>query len=179
MRAASRYIIDAARESRNHVQADSSLNHRQQNYRTLEQLRRMLDSEVVHPLCISRIIEYGSRDDRPFAMRLSEMGRLLLDIHEQGERSQEKPRLIVTPDFEVLLFPEGAYVDLKQKLAAFCKPVKTEQVFHFKLTRERVAHAVASGLPSDAILSLLRSHCDNQLPQNVVYSIQDWAAHTP
>ena len=175
MRATARYIIDAVHDGRNHAHADSALNHRQYNYRTLEQLRSVLESELVYPLCIARIVEYGSKEDMPFAMRLSTMGCLLLDIVKEGEQSQGNPRIIAAPDFEVLLFPEGAYYELKQTLAAFCKPVKTEQVFHFKVTRERVAHAVASGMTSEGILGLLRSHCENELPQNVVYSIQDWA----
>ena len=175
MRATARYIVDAVRESRAHGPADSHLSHRQHNYRTLEQLRRVLESGVIHPLCMTRLVEYGNKQGRPFAMRLSATGRLLLHMPKDDRETQGKPRIITTPDFEVLLFPEGDYSELKQKLAAFCKPVKTEQVFHFKLVRERVAYAVSAGMTSSDILDVLTSHCDNKLPQNVVYSVEDWA----
>ena len=181
MRAAARYIIDAMGEGRRRSPAEHPLSHRQLNYRTLDQLRRVLDTDLITPLCLACIVEYGTKHGRPHAMRLSDTGRLLLNItRDRGflvapTSDTQAPRTITTPDFEVLLFPEGDYLDLKQKLAAFARPVKTEQVFHFKITRERVAHAAASGMSPDAILQVLQSHSDNALPQNVAYSIKDWA----
>jgi len=180
MRAAARYIIDTLGENRPYSQAEHPLSNRRLNYRTLDQLRRVLEVDLVTPLCVCCIIEYGSRNDRPFAMRLSDLGRRLLNIKNGGGRRRKRDsagtRTITTPDFEVLLFPEGDYADMKQRLGAFCKPIKTEQVFHFKVTRERVAHAVASGLTTEDILTTLQSHSDSELPQNVAYSVTDWAS---
>ena len=175
MRASARYVIDAVKESRDRAHHGSAINHRHYNYRTLDQLRRVLENDLIRPLCVARIIEYGSKAEQPFAMRLSPMGCVLLGLPPREIDGDRQPRIIVTPDFEVLLFPEGDYFSLKQKMAAFCKPIKTEQVFHFKLVRERVAHAVTCGLTSGAILDTLRKHSANPLPQNVVYSIEDWA----
>ena len=181
MRATARYVIDTVKESRargHHEHANNNSHHRHYNYRTLDQLRRILENDLIRPLCVTRIIEYGSKEEQPFAMRLSPMGCLLLGLPPRETDGDREPRIIVTPDFEVLLFPEGDYFCLNQQLAAFCKPTKTEQVFHFKLVRERVAHAVTCGLTSEGILDTLRQHCANPLPQNVVYSVEDWAGRS-
>jgi len=51
-----------------------------------------------------------------------------------------------------------------------------DKTYHFRLTRHDVEAAVLYGVSADAILQFLQSYSRTPIPQNVEYSIRDWAS---
>lgn len=49
------------------------------------------------------------------------------------------------------------------------------RVSRFTLTREALAHGLTSGASIEEVIGFLESHCQKALPQNVVYTLHDWA----
>lgn len=90
---------------------------------------------------------------------------------------QTRQVLIVNPDFEVVLFPEGEIDDLLYQLCRFCERQKSDLIYHLKLTKSSVERGVLGGLTADHIIALLHQHSRTPIPQNVIYSIHQWASH--
>ncbi|HPD17280.1 MAG TPA: helicase-associated domain-containing protein [Planctomycetota bacterium] len=86
------------------------------------------------------------------------------------------PLLLVNPDAEVILFPEEGHLELLHRLCAFCERGKNEVTLHLRITQESVQKAVLRGLTPDAILATLARNNRAPLPQNIEYSVRNWAA---
>ena len=119
------------------------------------------------------ILDLATEGAESVAERLSEFGAVATG---QGPTRAAPPKLIATPDFEVVILPEGDTTRLRYELGQFAAPGKFEQTYHLKITKERVERAVARGLSADRMIKTLREHCDTDVvPQNVEYSIRGWA----
>ena len=130
-------------------------------------------------------MDVALHEGEPIALRLTDLGRRLI----QGERLgsvAERPApaepaapvqpLVVNPDFEVLLFPEGDVNEVAHTLSRFAARTKSEEVSHYRIGREAVERAVVKGMDADEILDFLESYARVPVPQNVAYSIREWAA---
>jgi hypothetical protein len=123
------------------------------------------------------VVDLGyDRAGRPVAMRLTRVGAKLLGIVD-GLPPAERllGSLIVTPDFEVVLFPTGDDAELIHELDRFCAREKHGETLHFKITDRSIQRALAEGMLLGRIHDVLRSHSRTPIPQNVLYSIRDWA----
>ncbi len=120
------------------------------------------------------LLDVAMRDDRPLAWRLSTLGARVLGVDLPSLDTGLKP-LLVNPDFEVLVLPEGDVSDVVHTLDGFARRTKTEDVVHFRLTRETFEAAVASGRDAAAFLTFLEARSRGGLPQNVRYSLEAWA----
>jgi hypothetical protein len=83
--------------------------------------------------------------------------------------------LIVTPDFEVVLFPTGDDAELVHELDRFCVREKQGETLHFRIHEKSVQRALSEGMHLARILSTLRNQSRTPTPQNVLYSLRDWA----
>ena len=83
--------------------------------------------------------------------------------------------MLVNPDFEILVLPEGDVSDVIHTLDAFAQRVKTEDVVHFQLTKESIEAAVGAGRSVEKFLTFLQARARGEVPQNVIYSINSWA----
>ena len=92
---------------------------------------------------------------------------------EKDESAYAKKTLIVQPNFEVLAFPETSH-EVLFRLSRFSSLIRSEITKIFKITRETVLRALESGMKADEILSLLREHSRNEVPQNVIYTLKSW-----
>jgi hypothetical protein len=123
------------------------------------------------------IVDLGyDRSGRPVAMRLSPSGARALGLEpwEQSGASR-MGSLVVTGDFEVVLFSSGDDAELVHELDRFCVREERGSVMHFRITEEGVRAALRTGLGLQAIVHLLEVHSRTPLPQNVLFSIHDWA----
>jgi hypothetical protein len=123
------------------------------------------------------VVDLGyDRAGRPVAVRLTRVGAKLLGIVD-GLPPAERllGSLIVTPDFEVVLFPTGDDAELIHELDRFCAREKHGETLHFKVTDRSIQRALAEGMLLGRIHDVLRSHSRTPVPQNVLYSIRDWA----
>jgi XPB/Ssl2-like helicase family protein len=121
------------------------------------------------------IVDLGLRGERVVAVRLSSLGATILGIALPSEGAVERKPLIVNPDFEVLVFAEKRDYNLVYQLDKFCVRIRTENIYHYRLTRESVSQAIVSGMSADDMIRVLADNSRNRIPQNVEFSIRDWA----
>ncbi len=113
---------------------------------------------------------------RPVAMRLTSSGARLFGLERPGSTSVPRVgSVVVTPDFEVVLFPTGDDAELVHDLDRFCVREKLGSLLHFRVTQEGVTRALKDGLGVADILRILEGHSRTPVPQNVLFSIRDWA----
>jgi len=112
----------------------------------------------------------------PVAMRLTKTGARVFGA-VAGERAKGVAlgNLIVTPDFEVVLFPSGDDADLVHDLDRFCHREASGEVMHFRIDSKGVSRALHEGLSLARILDTLERNSRTPVPQNVIYSIRNWA----
>lgn len=155
---------------------------RASHYQPMEDPQRMAWNVVRwvrQRLYLLGIVDLGyDSSRRPVAMRLTRSGARLLGIHGDEEPIQEGVgNLVVTPDFEVVLFPSGDDAELVYDLDRFC--VREKQgghMIHFRISDETVRRALAQGMPLSRVLETLQLNSRTPVPQNVAFSIRDWAA---
>jgi len=139
----------------------------------LRQLAADLRESVVMEAYAMGIVDLAAEGDRVTAVRLSEFGALAAGVEGTPQRPA---RLIGTPDFEVIILPEGDTTRLRYEVGQFAVREKFEQTYHLRITKERVEEAVVRGLTAEAMTTLLREHAESgTIPQNVEYSIRGWA----
>jgi hypothetical protein len=84
--------------------------------------------------------------------------------------------LLVTPDFEVVVLPEGDVAGSIHRLGGYAQRVKSGDVVHFRFTRESIEGAVAQGRDVEELLGWLAQRARGPVPQNVATSIRAWSA---
>jgi hypothetical protein len=132
------------------------------------------------------VVDIAIAADDAVGVRLTDLGRRLIRGESLGGGGEDDELfttqggtplpLVVNPDFEVLLFPEGDVNEVAHTLGRFASRTKSERVAHYRITRETVERAVVKGMPSDEVLTFLTDHSRMPVPQNVSYSIREWAA---
>lgn len=120
------------------------------------------------------MVEVAVRAGRPAALRLSALGARVLGL-ALPEADPGRP-LRVSPDFEVLVLPEGDVAECVHRLGGFCERTKTGEVVHFRVTRRSVEDAVAEGRDVEAFLGWLSDRSRSPVPGNVAASVRAWAA---
>lgn len=112
---------------------------------------------------------------RPVAIRLSRLGAQLLGIVPAQGIQAGHSHLVVNPNFDVVLLPEGDEFELAHALDRFCVRRKHEVLYHYQLTEESLRRGLRDGLRVPEILHWLSRYTRAPLPQNVVFSIHEWA----
>jgi len=149
-------------------------------YTPMEDAQRMawnLVRWVRQRLFLAGVIDLGyDNSGRPVAMRLTPGGARLLGISEgDAELPAGAGRILVMPDFEVVLFPSGDDSELIFDLDRFSGREKRGHSMHFRITEESVVRALRQGMRLGRMLDVLEVHSQTPVPQNVSYSIRDWA----
>jgi hypothetical protein len=150
-------------------------------YAPMEDLQRMawnLAAWVRQRLHLLGLVDLGyDRSGRPVAVRLTKTGARLLGIEDGAPAGVPRTgSLVVTPDFEVVLFPTGDDAELIHDLDRFCVRERLDSVLHFRITEKTVHRALAEGMFLRRMVGTLEDHSRTPVPQNVLYSIRDWAA---
>jgi hypothetical protein len=144
-----------------------------------EDLQRMawnLSSWVRKRLYLLGLVDMGyDGHGRPVAMRLTRMGGRLLGVPMEAAPNSAIGNLIITPDFEVVLFPSGDDAELIHDLDRFCSREKSDDVLHFRIQEKGVARALAEGMFLERIKMTLMDNSRTPVPQNVLFSIRSWA----
>lgn len=112
----------------------------------------------------------------PYAFRLTDLAAEVLcaPAAKKAEGAPEQSRnLIVQPNFELLLLHPD-YSTLYQ-LLPFARVDQVEMVSRLTLTQESVRRGVEAGWSVDRILQTLQERSQKDLPQNVLYTLQDWS----
>ena len=146
----------------------------------MEDLQRLawnLVGWVRKRLYLLGIVDLGyDTSGRPVAVRLTRIGAKLLGMTDPGaEDGPVLGNLVVTPDFEVVMFPTGDDAELIHDLDRFCTREKVGHLIHFRITEKAVQRALAEGMFQSRILATLERNSRTPVPQNVIYSIRDWS----
>jgi hypothetical protein len=142
---------------------------------TLSDLAEDLREDWLRTLHLLGVLDVALKGGRCIAVRLSSVGARIVGVQREGTATGLRP-LLVSPDFEVMVLPEGDVSDVVHHLDAFAHRLKTGEVVHFRLTKESVETAVSDGRSIDDFLSFLEARSRMPIPQNVAYSLRDWAA---
>jgi len=121
------------------------------------------------------LVDLGFEEGKVAGMRLTSLGAKALGISIPEDKKFEQNPLIVNPDFEVILFQDGDSYDLITQIDKFSMRIKSDNTYHFKITSSSVEKAVAKGMTASEILTLLSENSRVGIPQNVIYSIKEWA----
>jgi len=132
----------------------------------------------------------GKARINPTAMRLNEFGKQVIKALPSDEKEVRKVaeqllkeiaaaaaeperKFIIQPNFELLLLEPDM-----PALYSVLPFAQVKQVGHsstLQLTQNSLLRGMRSGLSIDAIIQILQTRCKNELPQNVTYSLRDWA----
>jgi hypothetical protein len=143
--------------------------------------RPWLDAALTTWLYYIGIVELGFVHDRPVSLRLTEIGRAVL----QPSRAASGAALsapagtpwLVQPDFEVVVYLDQTSPEQIAFIERHAERFQSEpHIARYKLTRESIYRGLESGTTLDDLLDRLRAGASVAVPQNVLASIRDWAA---
>lgn len=112
----------------------------------------------------------------PVAMRLSRSGARVLGIDTPEEETFGIGRLVVTPDFEVVLFSDGDDAVLTHDLDRFTERTKDGALRQFRINEKSVHRGLVEGMTLSKMREILTLNARTPVPRNVLQSISDWAA---
>ncbi|HEX4207651.1 MAG TPA: helicase-associated domain-containing protein [Ktedonobacteraceae bacterium] len=149
-----------------------------------------IDGEVyigmlTHTLYELGIIALGYRDPdalspdtriNPDTFMLTQAGAAM--FHQEDDRpateDSERARvLIVQPSFELLLM-QPDFTALYE-LLPFAQLEQIGMVSRLALTRNALLNGMKKGVKLDEVMRVLEKHSQKELPQNVVYTLNDWS----
>ncbi|WP_238649792.1 helicase-associated domain-containing protein [Paenibacillus piscarius] len=84
------------------------------------------------------------------------------------------PGFIVQPDFEVLVPPEVPYAD-RWTLAGFAELLHNEDLWSFRLTREKLEAAAEQGAAPGGLIDWLDARAVGGIPEQVLLPLRQWA----
>jgi hypothetical protein len=127
-------------------------------------------------LALAGIVSLVKSDDEPRAVRLTRLGAAVLGLPVDRPEREDEGALIVTADFEIVLFPEAGGVAVIHEVGRFAKREKADFSLHYRITDRTVQEAVAGGMSADEICAILKRYGRHDIPQNVEHSIRAWAS---
>jgi hypothetical protein len=145
------------------------------------------DGEIITGMFRSTLYELGlvalgydgemvprpGEDLNPEYFMLTERGAEMLSS-ELSATQQPSPRaLVVQPNFQVLLMEP--YMPALYWLARYATLERVGQVSRFTLTREALERGLRGSGSIEEVIAFLQAHSQKALPQNVIYTLQDWS----
>jgi hypothetical protein len=126
------------------------------------------------------IVEIGLVDDAPSAVRLSDLGRAILQPDQpapiHAPRAPEQPAWVVQPNFEIMVYLDRVAANLLPVLAGHAERVQVEpHVARYRLTHDTVYQGLERGGTLGALLNALQRGTGMALPPNVLATLQEWA----
>lgn len=127
------------------------------------------------------LVDLGLEAGMPVAVRLSQLGQDLLEACGEDEEPGEadlgasRSSVLVNPDFEVIVFPGDDEHEVVHAFDRFAERIKSDRLHHFRITRASIEAARREGTCAADVLAELTERARAPIPQNVVYTIEDWA----
>jgi hypothetical protein len=159
---------------------------------TAERFQRRYQYTPIPPLVLPSVItrelvQFGSRlalaglaeiSSPPLgrtAIRLTKLGLAVLGLSGDSIATASEGGLIVTADFEIVVFPDALDYEALHKLGRFARREKADVTIHFRLAERSIQEAVVAGASIEDLFALLNRHARYAIPQNVMASCQAWA----
>jgi len=126
---------------------------------------------MVHCFLPLGVCELGLCGGKLDSFRLTPLGKEVFGI----PRASSESRILVNPDFEIMLFCEGLRgMRLELELSRFGERVSAERIRRYRVTRESMRSGIRSGLSLEEIRVLLEGASDYPLPDPVLVDLRDW-----
>jgi hypothetical protein len=125
------------------------------------------------------LVDVGMHQGRVSALRLSRLGAELLDAEPAGRVGGTRSTVIVQPDFEVLVFPGDDVHDVVHLFDRFAVRTKSDHVHQFRIDQASVVAGLADGLSGRQIVQEMTDRARVPIPQNVLYSLEEWTQKPP
>ncbi len=109
----------------------------------------------------------------PDYFMLTELGAEVLTSDLSASQQPSSKALVVQPNFQVLLMEP--YMPALYWLVRHAALEQAGRVSRFTLTREALSHGLRQGTSIESVIAFLEAHSQKPLPQNVVYTLHDWA----
>jgi hypothetical protein len=90
-----------------------------------------------------------------------------------NQADDDRPRLFVQPDFELIVPPDCSY-RVRWELEMIAERIRHEHIAVYRLTRETVMRALNHGRSADATVRFLEGHAKYGVPENVKTAISQW-----
>jgi len=117
---------------------------------------------------------YGHQNGVPRALGVTLPGRSVLGNRPQVEDGTWTEAFLVQPTYEVIV-PRTLQLTIRDELEQFADLVTVDRTLTYRITRETVYRAGDEGMSGEAITAFLEHHSEKPVPQNVEYSIREWA----
>jgi hypothetical protein len=118
------------------------------------------------------IVRMGETPSGTKALQVTEVGHAIL-TGQPAEDHIPEPKLVVQPNFEVTVL--GAEAAMIWQLLKFTYPARYDQAALYSITKESVLRGLELGMSVEEMLGVLRQYSARDIPQNVAYSMADWA----
>ncbi len=111
----------------------------------------------------------------PMAFMLTEIGATILPLlgKKLSQANTSTRTLIVQPNFELLILQPDMLT--LYSLLPFTQISQAGMVSRLTLSRASLLRALENGKNIDYVLHVLEEHSQKELPQNIIYSLNDWA----
>ena len=147
----------------------------------------LTDGELITGMFRSTLYELGmvalgyDRESVPSASErvnpdyfmVTELGAEVLTSDLSASQQPSPKALVVQPNFQV--FVMEPHMPALYWLVRYAALDQVGRVSRFTLTREALARGLTSGASIEEVLAFLQNHSQKPLPQNVVYTLHDWA----
>ncbi len=140
---------------------------------TASQLKAWLVEETLWPLHWLGLLDLGYRDDRWAAVRLTPFGAGVLGVGKPIPLPEEGGRLIVQPDFRILVF-EPVPEAILAALEAFADPSPGDPISVYQISRDTLYRGLQQGWDIPRVIAFLEGISGEPLPLNVRRSLEDW-----
>jgi len=126
---------------------------------------------IVNRLLLLGFCELGLEGGRLAAFRMTALGQEILGI----PREPRECRILVNPDFEIMLFTEGLRgMRLELELARFGQRISAERIRRYRVDRESMRRGILTGLSVDDVLEILEDASSHPVPDPVRVAVRDW-----
>lgn len=145
------------------------------------------DGEIITGIFRSTLYELGivalgydrdsvpavSENVNPEYFMLTELGAEVMASELSASSQPSSRALVVQPNFQVLLMEP--YMPALYWLVQYASLEQIGRVSRFVLTRDALAQGLRAGGNIEEAIAFLERHSAKALPQNVVYTLHDWA----
>lgn len=97
-----------------------------------------------------------------------------LDRLEAGSTHPRKPEFLLGGNFE-LTFPYDAPITTRLRVEAFADQAGGGRLLSYRISKASFYRALDAGVTIEEVLAFLNEHVSRPVPQNVEFSLRDWA----
>ena len=109
----------------------------------------------------------------PDMFMLTDLGYEVLHSDLSASQQPSAECIVVQPNFQVLLMEP--YMPALYTLIRFSSLDQIGRVSRFTLTREALTRGLQRDVTIESVVEFLQRHSQKSLPQNVIYTLRDWA----